>query len=60
MFLESFAINILGFMLFAPIVFLLLDWFMAQLEEIAMMTAEDWTIMLGFFGIVALITLINL
>ena len=47
-------------MLFAPVVFLLLDWFMAQLEEIAMMTAEDWTIMLGFFGIVALITLINL
>ncbi len=60
MFIESFAINILSFVLFAPVIFLLLDWFISQIEEIMLMTSEDWFIMLGFFGTVAIITLINL
>tara|TARA_Y100000114_G_scaffold104386_1_gene97625 strand:+ start:320 stop:502 length:183 start_codon:yes stop_codon:yes gene_type:complete len=60
MFIENFAINILSFVLFAPVIFLLLDWFISQVEEIMLMTSEDWFIMLGFFGIVAIITLINL
>jgi hypothetical protein len=60
MFIENFAINILSFVLFAPVIFLLLDWFISQVEEIMLMTSEDWFIMLGFFGTVAIITLINL
>ena len=60
MFIENFAINILSFVLFAQIIFLLLDWFISQVEEIMLMTSEDWFIMLGFFGTVAIITLINL
>jgi hypothetical protein len=60
MFLENFAINIFGIVIFAPVILLLLNWTIEQMEEVSRMTVEDWLIMLGFFGVVAIITLINL
>lgn len=60
MFLENFAINIFGIVIFAPVILLLLNWTIEQMEEVSRMTAEDWLIMLSFFGVVAIITLINL
>lgn len=60
MFLENFAINIFGIVIFAPVILLLLNWTIEQMEEVSRMTAEDWLVMLGFFGVVAIITLINL
>ena len=42
MFLENFAINLFGFIVFAPVVLLLFNWFCEQIEDMLNTSADDW------------------
>ena len=58
MFLEELAVNILGMVIFLPIVALLFNWFMEQLLDFMAMDSSDWAGVLIFFGIAVIYTLI--
>ena len=58
MFLEELAVNILGMVIFLPIVAVLLNWFMEQLLDIMAMDSSDWAGVLIFLGIAIVYTII--
>ena len=57
MFLENFAINLFGFIVFAPVILLLFNWFCEQMIDLLNTTQEDW---IGIGIILLIVALISL
>ena len=57
MFLENFAINVLGFIVFAPIIFLLFNWFCEQIIDMLNTSKDEWIAIGVILLIIALFSL---
>tara|TARA_B100001093_G_scaffold256558_1_gene245328 strand:- start:1751 stop:1930 length:180 start_codon:yes stop_codon:yes gene_type:complete len=58
MFLEELATTILGMIIALPVAYLLLDWFLGQLQDMMAMTMGDWLAIGIFFAVAVIITIV--
>tara|TARA_B100000900_G_scaffold383229_1_gene370989 strand:- start:644 stop:817 length:174 start_codon:yes stop_codon:yes gene_type:complete len=57
MFLETFATNLLGFIIVAPIILLLFNWFCEQIVDMLNTSTDDWIAIGVILVVVALFSL---
>ena len=57
MFLETFATNLLGFIIVAPIMLLLFNWFCEQIVDMLNTSTDDWIAIGVILVVVALFSL---
>tara|TARA_B100000963_G_scaffold231956_1_gene202541 strand:- start:37 stop:210 length:174 start_codon:yes stop_codon:yes gene_type:complete len=57
MFLENFAINVFGFIVFAPILLVLFNWFCEQIENMLNTSKDEWIAIGVILFVIALFSL---